>query len=292
MPRASHDGIELEYETFGEASDPPLLLVAGLGAQMVLWPDEFCEGMVDRGFFVIRFDNRDVGLSTKVDVRIDIVATLLAAYSGGEADAPYSLGDMADDAIAVLDALGIGRAHVVGVSMGGMIAQLLAIHWPERVQSLTLVMTTTGDADVGQPTPEVLSQLLRVQPHEREAVIDQAIETSRIIGSPDHFDEQRARETATRSYDRCFYPRGAGHQLLAIATAASRTDDLRKLDVNSLVIHGDLDPLIDVSGGERLAEVVPGAEFLVLEGMGHDLPTEFWTRVIEAITALAARSAT
>lgn len=290
MARASADGIEIEYETFGAPEDPPILLVMGLGAQMVAWDDEICHALVDRGFFVVRFDNRDVGLSTKIDTDVDVMTQILAAFSGQPIEAPYLLTDMAGDAIAVLDDLGIEAAHIVGASMGGMIAQTIAIEHPERVRSLTSIMSTTGDSDVGQPNPEVLPLLLQAPPADRDAAIAAAVEVSRLIGSPDHFEEDRARTRATRSYDRCFYPAGVGHQLLAIVASGSRSEALARLDVNTLVIHGDADPLVNVSGGERTAEVIPHAELLVLEGMGHDVPSTYWATVIEAITALAIRS--
>jgi len=290
MPRAAHDAIEIEYETFGNLEDPPLLLVMGLGSQMISWDEEFCEGLVDRGFAVIRYDNRDVGLSTKIDADIDVVETAMAAFAGGKVEAPYLLSDMAGDAISVLDDLDIERAHIVGASMGGMIAQTIAIEHPERVWSLTSIMSTTGDADVGQPNPEVLPLLLQAPPADRAGAVASSVAASKAIGSPEHFDEERVRARAERSYDRSFYPKGTGQQLVAILASGSRTEALRKVEANTLVIHGDVDPLVNVSGGERTAEAVDGAELLILEGMGHDLPVNYWSSVIEAITALAARS--
>lgn len=290
MPRAAANGIEIEYETFGDPEDPPLLLVMGLGAQMGSWDSDFCQGFVDRGFHVIRYDNRDVGLSTKVDTDVDAMALILAAFGGAAVPAPYYLVDMAADAAALLDALDIGAAHVVGASMGGMIAQTLAIEHPERVLSLTSIMSTTGDPDVGQPDPEVVGLLLEPSPTERDAFIEHSVKGSRAIGSPEHFEEDRARAKAALAFDRCFYPVGMAHQLLAIVASGSRSDDLRTLDINTLVIHGDVDPLVNLTGGQRTAEVIPGAELMVLEGMGHDLPSVFWPTVIENITALAARS--
>jgi len=291
MPRARSNDIEIEYETFGDPADPALLLVMGLGAQMISWDTELCEGFVDRGFHVIRFDNRDIGLSTKTDADIDIMASILAGMSGGEVESAYKLTDMAADAIAVLDDLDIAQAHVVGASMGGMIAQTLAIEHPTRVQTLTSIMSTTGDPDVGQPNPEVVPLLLQPPPGSREAAIEQKVESGRAIGSPDHFDEDRARARYTEEYDRSYYPQGVGKQLVAILASGSRTAALRTLEVDTLVVHGDVDPLVNLSGGERTAEVIPGAELLILEGMGHDLPTVFWAQVIEAITTLASRSA-
>jgi pimeloyl-ACP methyl ester carboxylesterase len=286
------NGIEIAYETLGDPSDPALLLVMGLGAQMISWDDEWCQGLVDRGFYVIRYDNRDVGLSTKVPVDEGVdAAEIVAGLLGGTlSDAPYLLDDMAADGIGLLDALGIERAHVVGASMGGMIAQAIAIAAPHRVASLTSIMSTTGDPDVGQPSPDVLPLLLAPTPTEREAYIADAVEGSRAISSPEHFDADRAANLAARAYDRCFYPRGVVNQLVAIVASPSRSDGLRQLDLPALVVHGTEDPLVTPSGGERTAEVIPGAELLMLEGMGHDLPTYYWAQVIEAITSVAARS--
>jgi pimeloyl-ACP methyl ester carboxylesterase len=291
MPRATTPhGIELEYETMGDPDDPALLLVMGLGAQMVAWDDEFCQSLVDRGFYVIRFDNRDVGLSTKIEWDSDAMVAIMTAFSGGTVEPPYLLADMADDAIAVLDAVGVDRAHIVGASMGGMIVQSMAIAHPDRVQSMTSIMSTTGDPDVGTPNADILPQLLAPIPPDREGAIARAVEVSRIIGSPEHFEEDRARLKAERSYDRCFHPVGTMQQLVAIAASPSRSEALRTIDINTLVIHGDADPLVNVTGGERTAEVIIGAELLILEGMGHDLPSTFWASVISAITALASRS--
>src|SRR3954447_2345159 len=216
--RAPSNGIEIEYETFGDPADPPLLLVMGLGAQLVSWDVELCESLVDRGFFVIRFDNRDVGLSTKVpaDPDLDVMAEMMKALGGEKPDAPFLIADMAADAAGLLDHLGLDRVHIVGASMGGMIVQQFAIDYPERLLSLTSIMSTTGDPDVGQPKPEVLPFLLEAAPAEREAYIAHSVEASRTIGSPDHFDEARAAEKAALSFDRCFYPLGTAHQLMAI----------------------------------------------------------------------------
>lgn len=291
MPRAASNGIELEYETFGRRGDPPLLLVMGLGAQMISWDEEFCDALAERGFSVIRFDNRDVGLSTKIDApEVDLLSAITSALAGEATAAPYLLSDMAADAWGLLDALDIQRAHLVGASMGGMIVQAMAIQHPERVLSLTSIMSMTGEQPYGQPDPEVLPLLLEPAPSEREANIAHSVESSRRIGSPEHFDEERARARAERAYDRCFYPRGVGHQLLAILASGSRDEALRELDVPALVIHGTADPLVTPSGGEHTAEVLQGSELLMLEGMGHDLPPYYWPQVIDAICAVAARA--
>jgi pimeloyl-ACP methyl ester carboxylesterase len=291
MPRATVGQIELEYDTFGEREGPALLLVMGLGAQMLSWDEDFCEALASRGFFVIRFDNRDVGLSTKVDApAIDIVAVVVASMSGAKVEAPYLLGDMASDAWGLLDTLSIERAHIVGASLGGMIVQTMAIQHPERVLSLTSIMSNTGDFEYGAPKPEVALVLLDNGPADREAYIEHSVEVSRLIGSPEHFDEDRVRRRHGRTFDRCYYPRGIGHQLLAVLASGSRDDQLRTLDIPSLVLHGTEDPLITPSGGEHTAECLPGSELVMLEGMGHDLPVHYWPRVIDRICAVAARA--
>jgi pimeloyl-ACP methyl ester carboxylesterase len=292
VPRVTAHGIELEYETMGSPDDPVLLLIMGLGAQLIGWDPDLCQRFVDEGFFVIRFDNRDVGLSTKIDIDVDMADVLPRAVAGEDVDAPYHLWDMADDAAGLLGALGIDRAHVVGASMGGMIAQSLAIRHPQRVLSLTSIMSTTGDSDVGQPDPEVLPLLLAPPAPDREAAIAAAVAGSKMIGSPDQFDEAEARERAAQSYDRSYYPKGTARQLLAIVASGSRSQDLRKLGVNTLVIHGDRDRLVTPDGGQRTAEVVPGAKLMVCEGMGHDLPRFYWDRIVEAITTMAMSSVT
>jgi pimeloyl-ACP methyl ester carboxylesterase len=290
MPSLRANGMDLEYETIGNAEDPPLLLVMGLGAQMIVWDDEFCRMLADRGFHVIRYDNRDCGLSTKIEsAEIDFAQALGPALSGGEVDAPYLLSDMAADAAALLDALDIPAAHVVGASMGGMIAQALAIEHPEKVLTLTSIMSTTGDREVGQPTPEAMQVLLAPAAQDRESAIEQSVKASRVISSPEHFDEAKARERAGAGYDRCFYPAGIGRQLLAILASGDRTGALRKLDVPALVVHGAVDPLVTISGGRATADAIPGAELLVIDGMGHDLPPMSWPRVVDAICELAGR---
>ena len=286
------DGIELCYETFGDPGDEPLLLVMGLGAQMILWPVELCEALVDRGFHVIRYDNRDVGLSTKfADVGGDFLSTFAAASQGEPVEVAYRLTDMAADGVALLDALGIESAHVVGASMGGMIAQAIAIEHPTRVRTLTSIMSMTGEPEYGQPTPEAMQMLLRPAPTSREEAIEASLASWQVIGSPGLYDEERTRAYAGEAYDRCFNPAGTARQLLAIVASGSRADGLRALDVPTLVIHGDADPLVTPSGGERTAELVPGATLLMIPGMGHDMPLPLLPQIVDAITALVARTA-
>lgn len=291
MPTAPVNGLTLCYEETGDADGVPLLLVAGLGAQLITWEDAFCEALADRGFRVIRFDNRDVGRSTTIESDADPLTSIFAIFTGGTVDAPYLIADMAADAVGLLDHLAIDRAHVVGRSMGGMIAQQMAIDFPDRVLTLTSIMSTTGDPDAGQPDPEVLPSLLSVAPDDRDGAIAHAVEQARLISAPAHFDEDLARAMAERSWERGRTAAGTLRQVLAVLGSGSRSDALRTVAVPTLVFHGDLDPLVGLSGGERTAEVIPGAELVVLEGMAHDLPPAHWARVISGITELASRSA-
>ena len=288
MPRAQANGMELEYDTTGEPGAPPLLLVMGLGAQMTAWDDELCQRFAGEGFFVIRFDNRDVGLSTKVEpaAGFDVMTAIGAALTGQPVHAPYLLADMADDAFALLDELGVERAHVVGASMGGMIAQTMAIARPERVATLTSIMSTTGNREVGAATPEALAILMARPPSDRDEYVTNAIATSRLLHGPVlPFDEERAAARAAGFYDRCFHPAGVGRQLVAIMASGDRTEALARVHVPTLVIHGDADPLVDHSGGVATAAAVAEAELLTIEGMGHDLPVEKWDDVVGAVVA-------
>ena len=289
--RAQANGIEIEYETFGDPSDPPLLLVMGLGAQMVWWNPDFCRALADRGFHVIRFDNRDVGLSTKIDTDIDVMASIGSILAGEPAEAPYSILDMASDAWGLCDFLGFDTVHLVGGSLGGMIVQQMAIDKPDRVATLTSHMSTTGDPDVGQPTEEAMAVLLAEPVADREGYIAQSLAAGRVLAGPTHCDEDWIAERSAQMFDRCFHPQGSTNQLLAILVSPSRTEGLRGIDVPARVIHGDADPLVTFSGGERTHEALAGSEFLVLEDSGHDLPRHYWTTVIEHITTMAARAA-
>ena len=293
MPRATlPSGIELEYETFGSADDPTVLLVMGLGAQLIHWDERFCSILAAAGYHVVRFDNRDSGLSTRLDGQFaDPLAVMSAVVVGGTPpDVAYRLSDMAADAIGLLDHLGVDRAHIVGASMGGMVVQTMAIEHPERVASMVSVMSMPGDTAVGQPTSEALALLLRPPAANRQAYIDGA-SAAAVICSKKHFDLERTRRIAAISYDRGFYPEGTARQLAGAWASGDRSDQLRELRVPTLVIHGRDDTLITLSGGERTAELIPGANLLVLGDMGHDLPEPLWPLIIGAITTHIATSA-
>jgi pimeloyl-ACP methyl ester carboxylesterase len=287
--RAQIGEVELVYETIGDPSDPALLLVMGLGMQLIHWDREFCEGLAGRGFHVIRFDNRDAGLSTKIDAP---VPNVMRAMAGFRIQAPYLLSDMADDSFGLLDHLGIERAHVVGASMGGMIAQTMAIRRPERVLSLGSMLSTPGDRRLGTPKLRVWSVLMRQAPGDRDTYIDYFVRVFRMIGSPGYrLDDARMRERAAETYDRCHYPAGTARQLGAILASGSRTAALRQLDVPAVVIHGRSDPLVPFRAGVATARAIPSAELLAFPGMGHDLPHQLWPRFTDALVANAERAA-
>jgi pimeloyl-ACP methyl ester carboxylesterase len=278
-------GITLCYETFGDPADPAALLVMGLGAQMVTWQDDFCEELAARGLYVIRFDNRDIGRSTHLQGPPPSLLQLLR-YS---VPATYTLADMAQDAVGLLDELEIDRAHVIGASMGGMIAQTLAARAPARTRSLVSMMSSTGGRWVGRPAFSSYAIFLRKAPQEREAFIEHAERLFAKIGSrgiPQ--DTEGVRKIAALSFDRELDRTGAGRQLAAIIASGDRTAELRGITAPTLVIHGSVDPLISPSGGRATARAIPGAELMTIEGMGHDLPRALWPRLIDAFAAHAA----
>jgi pimeloyl-ACP methyl ester carboxylesterase len=281
--------VELAYETMGDPDDPALLLVMGLGAPGICWPDELCWAFVGRGFHVVRFDNRDCGRSTVLDDRpVDLAALAMGFFAGLPTDAPYRLTDLAGDAVGLLDALGLDSAHVVGASLGGMIAQTMAIEHPSRVASLTSIMSTTGDADLLLPDADVLPLLLTPPPADRDGAITAAVHWAEVVGSPDHLDRAAAAELAGRCHDLGAHPDGTVRQLAAILASGSRAEPLAALRVPTLVIHGSDDRLIRPEGGQRTADLVPGARLVLVPGMGHDLPPAFWSVIVEQVTALAA----
>jgi pimeloyl-ACP methyl ester carboxylesterase len=285
VPRARANGIELEYDTFGGPSAQPLLLIMGLGAQMISWDEGFCAQLSDRGFQVIRYDNRDSGLSTWM--KDAGPPDVLAALSGNPQPA-YELDDLAADAAGLLDTLNIRAAHIVGASMGGFIAQLVAINHPEHVLSLTSIMSGPGGTDAVPPKPEGAAVLMAGPPDTRQERIEQSMSIRRaLVGSGDPLDDALERVRSTRAIDRAYYPAGVGRQLVAIMAANSRIDRLRRLRVPTLVIHGVDDVLVPVENGRLVAAAVPGARLIEFEGMGHDLPKRVWPQVADAIAELA-----
>lgn len=288
MPRAETNGIELSYETFGEGE--PLLLIMGIGAPMLYWRDAFCERLAWRGFRVIRFDNRDSGHSTRLQhLGIPPVRRLLArSLAGLPVDAPYRLEDMADDVAGLLDALGIDAAHVVGASMGGMVAQTLALRHPARVRSLTSMMSTTGRRRDTVGRPHALLALMKPLPSAREAAIEQNVETLKLIGSPAFpAPDQELRLTVARAVDRGMYPDGFARQMAAILASGSRFERLGQVTAPTMVIHGAADPLIPVRGARATAAAVPGARLAIVQGMGHDTPRPTWPLVFDLIEEVA-----
>jgi pimeloyl-ACP methyl ester carboxylesterase len=293
MPSVTGNGIQIEYETFGAPGARPLILIMGLGAQMIHWDDEFCRLLVERGHFVIRFDNRDIGLSSKLDHLgpADSTVAMARRLQGEPVEAPYKLSDMAADCAGLLDALGIDAAHVVGASLGGMIAQTLAIEHPSRVLSLTSIMSSTGNSELPQATPEALAALLSPLPGSREEAMDRSVRVFRTIGSPGFpFDEARVRDRAARAYDRAFHPAGVARQFVAALASGSRTELLHAVMCPALVIHGKEDPLVPVEAGIDTARSIPGADLLVLAGMGHDLPKPLWPRIVDEIAGVTSRA--
>ena len=278
--------IELAYECFGDDAAPPVLLIMGLGGQMLGWNEGFCTELANRGLKVIRFDNRDVGLSTHLSNAP--LPDFKAALAGDTSSASYNLSDMAADTIGLLDTLGIRSAHLVGASMGGFIAQTVAIEYPERLRSLTSMMATTGDPTVGQPDPEVLRLLFGGQsPKTREEVIEKAIIASRLVGSPGFpIDEEEIRERTGLAYDRSYDQLGTMRQSIAVLASGDRTERLKSIRVPTLVIHGADDRMCDISGGRATANAIPGAELEVIEGMGHNIPRALWPRIALLISNL------
>jgi pimeloyl-ACP methyl ester carboxylesterase len=288
-------GITLEYETAGSGADPPVLMVMGFGSQLVAWPREFCALIADGGRFVISFDNRDCGLSQKLEDRQARVEEVAAAASVGDFEtaralAPYTLSDMADDGLGLLTALGIERAHVVGASMGGMIAQTMAIEHPERLTTLTSMMSSTGEPEYGQAKPEALAALLAPSPTDRDGYIDSA--QNWLLWHSRRYPELEAtRVMAAESYDRGLCPEGTQRQLAAMLASGLRAEGLRRLEVPTLVIHGLDDTLIQPDGGERTAALVPDAKLILVADMGHDRPQPLWPQLTEAIIEHTAQHA-
>ncbi len=290
---AGVNGLRLAYETFGDPNARPLLLIMGLASQMLIWDEEFCQQLVDRGHYVIRFDNRDVGLSSRCRGlgQPNLFRALIDARRGKPVTAPYSLDDMAADAIGLLDTLGIRQAHLVGASMGGMIAQAAAINSPQRVLSLTSAMSSTGNPRLPLPTWKATRILMRRPPATRDAFIDYSTKMWRTIGSPGFpFEEDRIRRRSARIFDRGLPGSGSKRQLTAVIAHGDRRSRLARLELPSLIVHGQEDPLIPVAAGLDTAKSIPGAELLLLDGVGHNLPREVWPRMIDAVCELTGRA--
>jgi pimeloyl-ACP methyl ester carboxylesterase len=286
---APSNGIEIAYQEVGDPDGEPLLLVMGLATQMLAWDEEFCAMLAERGFRVVRFDNRDIGHSTRLDdARVPGRRDLLLRR---RETAVYLLSDMAADTVGLMDHLGLDSAHVVGISMGGMIGQTLAIEHRDRIRSLVSMHSTTGSRWVGQPTLKVFALMLADAPRDRDAFIERIRRTYELIGSPAYpTDEERLRWVAESSWERGHNPRGVLRQLHAIVASGDRTAALRRLDLPTTVIHGTRDTLIRPSGGRATANAIPGARLRIFEGMGHDLPRELWPIFADEFTDTAARA--
>lgn len=280
--------LDIAYERLGDPGATPVLLIMGMGAQLIAWPDGFCDELVGRGLHVIRFDNRDAGESTHMTGAA--APDMMAALAGNVGSASYTLSDMAGDTVGLLDALGIESAHLVGASLGGFIAQTVAIEHTKRVRSLASIMSTTGNRAVGQPHPAAMAVFTLGPVTTREQIVQRMVDVSRVTGSPGYPpDPEVVAERARRAFDRSFDPIGMLRQATASVASGDRTPRLRGLDVPTLVIHGDSDRLVDVSGGKATAAAIPGAELVVIEGMGHDLPKALWVQIATKIADVVAR---
>lgn len=295
MPKAQVNGIELEFETHGSNADEPLLLIPGLGVQLTHWSGKFIDALIERGFFVIVYDNRDVGRSSRMDDYgpADIPAAFSQARAGEEVSAPYTLEDLADDVVGLLDVLGIARAHILGHSNGGAVAQIVAIYHADRVASMVSMMATSGRRGLPRPTPAASEWLNapRNPAGTRQGAMDEAVATHRIIGSPGYpQNEEALRERAARDFDRAFYPDGGSRHLLAsIASGDSRAAKLNEITAPTLVIHGADDPLVPLAQGQDVCDSIPGAQMLVIKGLAHDIPDALVPTLADAILANTRR---
>jgi pimeloyl-ACP methyl ester carboxylesterase len=272
MAMAMNGSCELYYEAFGDPADPTLLLVNGLGSQCINYNEDWCAMFAARGLHVVRFDNRDVGMSSKFD-----------GMPTSERGAAYTISDMAADSVAVLDALGIEHAHVMGLSMGGMIVQVMAIEHRDRLLSMTSVMSRTGEPGYGDSTPEAFALLTAAPATDRDSFVAAHLAGLRVWGSPEFADEARWRRDAQRAFDRCFHPSGPARQYRAIEVSPHRAEGLRHVSTPTLVMHGDRDTLIDISGGRRTADLIPGARFEAIAGLGHDYPPQLWEKWVDVV---------
>lgn len=292
MTKIKANNIEIEYDTLGDPSGNPLLLVMGLGTQMIAWVPEFCELLVKKGFYVIRFDNRDVGLSTKFgDLGVpNVMKVINKARNGEKIVPPYTVEDMADDAVGLLDALNVEKANICGASMGSMIAQVIAYRHPSRVLSLVSIMGSTGNPELPEPKPEAMKLLMVPMPSNREKYIKESIKRGKLLYGSFPYDEEIRRRFAEQAYDRCYYPEGSTRQLVAILANGDRREKLKDIKVPTLVIHGKDDPLVPVQGGIDTSKNISGAKLLLIEKMGHSFPPEVWEQVVDAITENASNA--
>ena len=289
MPAAAVNSLEIHYETFGSPSDPAILLIMGLGTQMIYWHTEFCQQLADNGYFVIRYDNRDVGKSSylKDQPVPDLTKILMSVTLGGKPEAPYNLQDMAVDALGLLDHLGVGRAHVVGMSMGGMIAQTIAFTYPDRVSSLTSIMSSTGDFTLPQAKPEAMATLTQSIPATREDYIRATKSIWRVLSGPvAEFEEDRYEDLAGEAFDRGLNAAGFIRHFAAIITDGDRTSRLAGITTPTLVVHGTLDPLIPYEHGVATSRAIESSSLVTIEGMGHTLPAQYWPEIQRAILSL------
>jgi pimeloyl-ACP methyl ester carboxylesterase len=293
MPQIKANGISLEYDVTGPAKGEPLLLIMGLGAQMTAWPREFVDALADKGYRVVWYDNRDVGLSHKFDEAgpADMGAIMQAMASGATPKSAYLLSDMAADAAGLLDALGIARAHIVGASMGGMIAQMVAAEHPNKTLSLTSIMSTTGNRELPPAKPEAMAVLMTPPAETFEGRVENAVKAQKTIGSPGYpNDENRLRENAIASQKRMYYPAGFSRQIAAIMASGDRRDALKKIKAPTTVLHGGADPLVPLEGGKDTAATISGAELVVIDGMGHDFPMALVDRIADIVDKAAKRA--
>jgi pimeloyl-ACP methyl ester carboxylesterase len=287
MSQIAVNGIFIEYEAFGDPSFPAVLMINGLGVQMIYWDEVFCTQLAGQGHYVIRFDNRDIGLSTKFgEFGIPDMTAVVSAMERGEKVAlPYTVDDMADDAVGLIRVLGISKAHFCGSSMGGIIAQTVAHRHPERVLGLISVMSSSGDPDLPRPKPEIMGALMTPSPDTRDEYIEHNVNYWRMVGSPLFtYDPQWIRRRAADAFDRCHYPYGKTRQMAAVVAKGNRKELLKSINVPTLVIHGTHDPLVPLQAGIDIAETIPGARLVTIHGMGHDMPPDTWPEIIREIS--------
>lgn len=290
--KVSAGGVTLAFECFGRVSDPPIVLIQGLSSQMIMWEDEFCASLVARGFRVVRFDNRDVGLSTRFShAGMPHINALLSGTMRGPTAVPYTLADMAQDTLCLMDELDMAKAHIVGVSMGGMIGQEMAVRYPHRLRTLTSIMSTTGDPRLPGPRPEVLEMMFRPIPVDQEAYISYFREVWKLLSGPRYpIDDATAQRLGEIAFSRGIEPAASARQFAAVIAAGSRKERLATVTVPTLVIHGSEDPLIPVEGGIDTVRSIPGARLVIMEGMGHRIPRELWPEIIDAMAEHAGKA--